>query len=42
MADAESRYPMLNRCQAEGIKEEILCGTLMVYEDRIQKGKRFQ
>lgn len=39
LVDAERRYPMLKKCQPEGINEEILCGTLMVFEDNIQKGK---
>jgi len=31
---AQQRYPMLEVCQPEGLQEKILCGTLMVYENR--------
>lgn len=38
--DAEKRYPMLQRCTLDGSEEEILCGTLDVYENRENKGKK--
>ena len=40
LSEAEKRYPVLKRHQPDGIKEEILCGTLLVFEDREKKGKK--
>nr|WP_299345270.1 alpha/beta fold hydrolase [Allomuricauda sp.] len=41
LEDAQQRYPMLRPCKVEGIHEEILCGTIEVHEDQINKsGKK--
>ena len=38
---AMERFPMLNICQPEGAKEAMLCGALMVYENReTREGKK--
>ena len=38
---AQTRYPMLTPCSTEGLSEEILCGTIEVFEDQIsKKGKK--
>ncbi len=40
LAEAEERYPMLKRCSLDGSEEVILCGTLEVYENREERGKK--
>lgn len=40
LKEAEKRYPMLQRCTLEESKEEILCGTFEVFENREEKGKK--
>lgn len=40
LSEAEKRYPSLTRYQPEGIQEEILFGTLQVYENREEEGKK--
>jgi len=38
---AQERYPMLKPCTPEGLKEQILSGTIEVFEDQINKaGKK--
>ncbi len=40
LVSAQKRYPMLKPCNPEGLNEKILCGSIEVFENQINKSGR--